>query len=57
MDKYSALPLVAAAFEYGFIGGSMGAGLGERFVRAVNTSIEFKIPFVCFTASGGARMQ
>jgi len=51
------LPLVAAAFEYGFIGGSMGAALGERFVRAVNTSIEFKIPFVCFSASGGARMQ
>jgi acetyl-CoA carboxylase carboxyl transferase subunit beta len=51
------LPLVAAAFEYGFIGGSMGAALGERFVRAVNTSIQFKVPFVCFTASGGARMQ
>ena len=51
------LPLVAAAFEYGFIGGSMGAALGERFVRAVNTAIEFKIPFVCFSASGGARMQ
>ncbi len=51
------VPLVAAAFEYGFIGGSMGAGLGERFVRAVNTAIEFKVPFICFTASGGARMQ
>jgi len=51
------IPLVAAAFEYGFIGGSMGAGLGERFVRAVNAAIEFKIPFVCFSASGGARMQ
>lgn len=51
------LPLVAAAFEYGFIGGSMGAVLGERFVRGVNTSLEFKIPFVCFSASGGARMQ
>lgn len=51
------LPLVAAAFEYGFIGGSMGAALGERFVRAVSTAIEFKIPFVCFSASGGARMQ
>lgn len=51
------LPLVAAAFEYDFIGGSMGAALGERFVRAVNTAIEFKIPFVCFSASGGARMQ
>ncbi len=51
------IPMVAAAFEYGFIGGSMGAGLGERFVRAVNTAIEFKIPFICFSASGGARMQ
>jgi acetyl-CoA carboxylase carboxyl transferase subunit beta len=51
------LPLVAAAFEYGFIGGSMGAAVGERFVRAVNTAIEFKIPLVCFSASGGARMQ
>ncbi len=51
------LPLVAAAFEYGFIGGSMGAAVGERFVRAVNTSLEFKIPLVCFSASGGARMQ
>lgn len=52
-----ALPLVAAAFEYGFIGGSMGAAVGERFVRAVNTCLEFNIPFVCFSASGGARMQ
>ncbi len=51
------LPLVAAAFEYGFIGGSMGAAVGERFVRAVNAAIEFKIPLVCFSASGGARMQ
>ncbi len=50
-------PLVAAAFEYGFIGGSMGAAVGERFVRGVHTALEFKIPFVCFTASGGARMQ
>jgi acetyl-CoA carboxylase carboxyl transferase subunit beta len=51
------MPLVVAAFEYGFIGGSMGAVVGERFVRAVNTCLEFKIPFVCFSASGGARMQ
>lgn len=51
------LPLVAAAFEYGFIGGSMGAAVGERFVRGVNTALEFNIPFVCFSASGGARMQ
>lgn len=51
------IPLVAAAFEYGFIGGSMGAAVGERFVRAANTSIEQRIPLVCFSASGGARMQ
>lgn len=51
------LPLVAAAFEYGFIGGSMGAAVGERFARGVNTALEFKIPFICFSASGGARMQ
>ncbi|OGT56638.1 MAG: acetyl-CoA carboxylase subunit beta [Gammaproteobacteria bacterium RIFCSPHIGHO2_12_FULL_43_28] len=51
------LPLVAAAFEYGFIGGSMGAAVGERFVRGVNTALELRIPFVCFSASGGARMQ
>ncbi len=51
------VPVVVAAFEYGFIGGSMGAAVGERFVRAVNTSLEFKMPFVNFSASGGARMQ
>ena len=51
------LPIVAVAFEYGFIGGSMGAAVGERFVRAVNTSIEQRMPLACFSASGGARMQ
>lgn len=51
------MPIVAAAFEYGFIGGSMGAAVGERFVRGVNAALEYKIPFVCFAASGGARMQ
>jgi len=51
------LPLVAAAFEFRFMGGSMGAVVGERFVRAINTCIEEKIPFICFSASGGARMQ
>lgn len=51
------LSLVTAAFEYGFIGGSMGAAVGERFVRAVNTCLEHRIPLVCFSASGGARMQ
>ena len=50
-------PLVAAAFEFRFMGGSMGAVVGERFMRAVNTSLEERIPLVCFSASGGARMQ
>ncbi len=49
--------IVAAAFEYGFIGGSMGAAVGERFVRGVDAAIENKAPFICFSASGGARMQ
>ncbi|MGE5945900.1 MAG: acetyl-CoA carboxylase, carboxyltransferase subunit beta [Betaproteobacteria bacterium] len=51
------LPVVAAAFEFDFMGGSMGSVLGERFVRGVQTAVEQKIPFVCITASGGARMQ
>lgn len=51
------LPLVTVAFEYSFIGGSMGAAVGERFVKAVNTAIEFRLPLVSFSASGGARMQ
>jgi acetyl-CoA carboxylase carboxyl transferase subunit beta len=51
------IPVVVVAFEYAFIGGSMGAAVGERFVRAVNTSLEQGIPFICFSASGGARMQ
>lgn len=49
--------LVACAFEFGFIGGSMGAVVGEKFVRAVNHAIEHQLPFVCFATSGGARMQ
>lgn len=51
------VPLVAAAFEYKFIGGSMGSVVGERFVRGVRMAVESRVPFVCFTASGGARMQ
>ena len=51
------LPLVAAAFEFEFMGGSMGSVVGERFVRGVESAIEQHIPFVCFSASGGARMQ
>jgi len=51
------LPLVTAAFEFGFMGGSMGSVVGEKFVRGVNASLEYGIPYVCFAASGGARMQ
>ena len=51
------LEVVAAAFEFGFMGGSMGSVVGERFVRAVNAAIEHSCPLVCFAASGGARMQ
>ena len=51
------LPVVAAAFEFDFMGGSMGSVLGERFVRGVQIAIEQKIPFISITASGGARMQ
>lgn len=51
------LPAVVAVFEYNFIGGSMGAAVGERFVRAVNACIEHQIPLICFSSSGGARMQ
>jgi acetyl-CoA carboxylase carboxyl transferase subunit beta len=51
------LPLVAAAFEFRFMGGSMGSVVGERFMRAVDTCIQERIPLVCFSASGGARMQ
>ncbi len=50
-------PLVVAAFEFRFMGGSMGAVVGEKFVRAVNLCLEKDLPFVCFAASGGARMQ
>ena len=49
--------IIAAAFEFDFLGGSMGSALGERFVQAVNACLEYKIPLVCFTSSGGARMQ
>jgi len=49
--------LVAAAFEFGFMGGSMGSVVGERFVQGVNVAIERRCPMVCFAASGGARMQ
>lgn len=51
------VPVVAVAFEFQFLGGSMGAVVGEKFVRAVNLSLEQGVPLVCFAASGGARMQ
>lgn len=55
--KVLQVDLVAAAFDFSFMGGSMGSVVGERFVRAVNQSIESNIPLVCFSSSGGARMQ
>ncbi len=51
------VPLVFAAFEFDFMGGSMGAVVGERFVRGVRVAYENRVPFVCVSASGGARMQ
>ena len=50
-------PVVAVAFEFEFLGGSMGTIVGEKFVRAANAAIEHSCPLVCFSASGGARMQ
>ncbi len=51
------IPVVAAAFEFKFMGGSMGSVVGERFVRGVNHCLDAGAPLVCFSASGGARMQ
>ena len=51
------MPLVAVAFEFRFMGGSMGSVVGERFVRAVDVCLEQRLPLICFAASGGARMQ
>ena len=51
------MPVVAAAFEFAFIGGSMSSVVGARFVRAVEQALEDNCPLVCFSASGGARMQ
>jgi len=51
------LPLVACAFDFSFMGGSMGSVVGEKFTRAANIALEKNIPLVCFSASGGARMQ
>jgi acetyl-CoA carboxylase carboxyl transferase subunit beta len=51
------MDLVAAAFEFSFMGGSMGSVVGERFIRGVDVCLERNVPLVCFSASGGARMQ
>lgn len=51
------LPLVAVAFEFNFHGGSMGYAVGEKFTQAANIALEERVPLVCFSASGGARMQ
>lgn len=51
------VPMVAAAFDFRFMGGSMGSVVGERFVRGAEAAMANKIPYICFAASGGARMQ
>ncbi|MCB1916082.1 MAG: acetyl-CoA carboxylase carboxyltransferase subunit beta [Rhodocyclaceae bacterium] len=51
------MPVVVACFEFDFLGGSMGSVVGERFVRGVEAALQQKLPFICFTATGGARMQ
>jgi acetyl-CoA carboxylase carboxyl transferase subunit beta len=55
--EVSGVPVVVAAFEFSFLGGSMGAVVGEKFVRAVKLCLDENKPLVCFSASGGARMQ
>ena len=55
--KIESLNITAAAFEFSFMGGSMGSVFGEKFVRAIDFAIENKTPFLCFSSSGGARMQ
>ncbi|HIF51087.1 MAG TPA: acetyl-CoA carboxylase carboxyltransferase subunit beta [Thiotrichaceae bacterium] len=55
--KLKGLPVVVCAFEFGFMGGSMGSVVGEKFIRAVDVAIEQNAPLVCFSTSGGARMQ
>ncbi len=55
--RLQTLPVVIAAFDFSFIGGSMGAAVGERFVEGVTAALVARIPFICFSTSGGARMQ
>jgi acetyl-CoA carboxylase carboxyl transferase subunit beta len=51
------VPVIVACFEFEFLGGSMGSVVGERFVRGVKAALEQRLPFICVTATGGARMQ
>jgi acetyl-CoA carboxylase carboxyl transferase subunit beta len=51
------VPVVVACFEFDFLGGSMGSVVGERFVRGARAALEQRLPFICITATGGARMQ
>lgn len=51
------MPIVAAAFEFSFLGGSMASVVGARFVKGIEYCLEHNLPFICFSASGGARMQ
>ncbi|MCX7125873.1 MAG: acetyl-CoA carboxylase carboxyltransferase subunit beta, partial [Gammaproteobacteria bacterium] len=55
--KLNGMPLIAVAFEFSFIGGSMSYAVGEKFVLAVQAAIQHHLPLICFAASGGARMQ
>jgi len=57
MGQVEEIPVVVAAFEYNFMAGSMGSVVGERFVLAAEAAINNGIPLICFSASGGARMQ
>jgi acetyl-CoA carboxylase carboxyl transferase subunit beta len=55
--ELNGMPIVAAAFEFSFLGGSMASVVGARFVKGVEYCLANDLPFVCFSASGGARMQ
>ena len=55
--KLKGMNVIVAAFEFSFMGGSMGSVVGERFVRGVNAALKNRVPLICFSASGGARMQ
>jgi acetyl-CoA carboxylase carboxyl transferase subunit beta len=55
--KLYGMPVVTASFNFEFMGGSMGSVVGAKFVKAAERALEEKIPFICFSASGGARMQ